>query len=70
MNNCRSVQEQKKQLSGEIDILENQLRDEQEDNDEKTEIISKSERDIRDMRVQLEQKIELGEIFLRLLIGL
>ena len=59
----RGIQDQKNQLLGEVDILENQLRDEQEDNDDKTEMVAKLERDLRDMRVQLEQKIELGKKF-------
>lgn len=36
------------------------LREEQESNDNKTGRLQKLERDMRDMRVQLEQKIELG----------
>ena len=47
-------------MSTEIELLESQLNDEQEEHDVKTERVSKLEKDIRDLRVQLEQKIELG----------
>ena len=55
------MQEKKKGLHGEIDILENQLQDEQDESERKSERINKLEKDMRDMRVQLEHKIELGE---------
>ena len=56
----RTGQEAKKRLTGEIEILENQLEDVQDDNDRRNEKINKVEKDMRDMRVQLEHKIELG----------
>jgi hypothetical protein len=49
-------------MSTEIELLESQLNDEQDGHDMKTERISKLEKDLRDMRVQLEQKIELGTV--------
>ena len=57
----RTAQEKRKQLCGEIEILENQQEDLQDDNERKNERINKLEKDLRDMRVQLEHKIELGK---------
>jgi len=39
-------------------MLEQQLQDEQQSTDEKSARISKLEKDIRDLRVQLETKLE------------
>lgn len=48
-------------MNEEINMLEQQLQDEQEANDDKVKRMSKLEKDIRDLRVQLEQKIETGQ---------
>lgn len=47
-------------MNEEINMLEQQLQDEQEASDDKTKRMSKLEKDIRDLGVQLEQKIEIG----------
>jgi chromosome segregation ATPase len=46
-------------MNSEINMLEQQLQDEQESSDQKSNRITKIEKDIRDLRVQLEQKIEM-----------
>ena len=48
-------------MNEEINMLEQQLQDEQEASDDKVKRMSKLEKDIRDLRVQLEQKIETGQ---------
>ena len=48
-------------MNSEINMLEQQLQDEQESSDQKSNRITKIEKDIRDLRVQLEQKIEMGK---------
>lgn len=57
---CRELEVEKKNMNEEINMLEQQLQDEQEASDDKTKRMSKLEKDIRDLRVQLEQKIEIG----------
>lgn len=57
---CRELEVEKKNINEEINMLEQQLQDEQEASDDKTKRMSKLEKDIRDLRVQLEQKIEIG----------
>lgn len=47
-------------MNEEINMLEQQLQDEQEASDDKAKRMSKLKKDIRDLRVQLEQKIEIG----------
>lgn len=59
-NFCRELEVEKKNMNEEINMLEQQLQDEQEASDDKTKRMSKLEKDIRDLRVQLEQKIEIG----------
>lgn len=59
-NLCRELEVEKKNMNEEINMLEQQLQDEQEASDDKTKRMSKLEKDIRDLRVQLEQKIEIG----------
>ena len=57
----RELEQEKKNMNEEINMLEQQLQDEQEANDDKVKRMSKLEKDIRDLRVQLEQKIETGQ---------
>jgi uncharacterized protein YcbK (DUF882 family) len=55
------LEEEKGHMNSEINMLEQQLQDEQESSDQKSNRITKIEKDIRDLRVQLEQKIEMGK---------
>lgn len=48
-------------MNEEINMLEQQFQDEQEASDDKIKRMFKLEKDIRDFRVQLEQKIEIGQ---------
>ena len=48
-------------MNDEINMLEQQLQDEQENNDAKSKRVAKLEKDIRDLRVQVEQKIEISK---------
>ena len=57
----RELEQEKKNMNEEINMLEQQLQDEQEASDDKVKRMSKLEKDIRDLRVQLEQKIETGQ---------
>lgn len=63
----RHVEGERRQMSTEIELLDSQLHDEQEEHEVKAERISRLEKDLRDMRVQLEHKIELGTLVLELL---
>lgn len=56
----RELEQEKKNMNEEINMLEQQLQDEQEASDDKVKRMAKLEKDIRDLRVQLEQKIETG----------
>jgi hypothetical protein len=50
------LEEEKGHMNSEINMLEQQLQDEQGSSDQKSNRITKIEKDIRDLRVQLEQK--------------
>lgn len=58
----RRVEGEKRQMSTEIELLDSQLHDEQEEQEVKAERISRLEKDLRDLRAQLEHKIELGKL--------
>ncbi|XP_041368613.1 coiled-coil domain-containing protein 18-like [Gigantopelta aegis] len=55
----RSLQEEKRRLLSDLTSAEEQLQEEREDQDNKSDRLSRLEKDVRDLRVQLEQKIEL-----------
>ena len=56
----RSLETERERLLKDIDLLDSQLQDEQGELDVKSDRLSRLERDNRDLRVQLEHKIELG----------
>ena len=56
----RSLESERERLLKDIDLLDSQLQDEQGELDVKSDRLSRLERDNRDLRVQLEHKIELG----------
>lgn len=49
-------------MNSEINMLEQQLQDEQENSDKKSSRMNKLEKDTRDLRVQLEQKLEMSKL--------
>ncbi|KAK6196234.1 hypothetical protein SNE40_001496 [Patella caerulea] len=55
----RDYQEEKKELTSELQIAEEKLEEEQKANRASGPKISKLEKEVRDLRVQLEQKIEI-----------
>lgn len=60
----RSVEEERNRLSSEVELLDTQIHDDQEEQEVKSQRISRLEKDLRDMRVQLEHKIELGNCYM------
>jgi len=57
----RRVEEERKRLQSEVGLLDGQLHEEQDANDDKSDRVTRLEKDLRNIRVQLEQKIELGK---------